>query len=138
MCGLPKTHKEGIPLCPILSMTDLSHHELNWWLAGLLQLVLEWFLSHCISDWFTFVNTMQNLDNDHNVFMCSFDVSSCFTFVGFDETAKICSEALCDKFNSQPVTKKDMIIELMKSITSSVEFSFNNTMYKQTDGVTMG
>ena len=29
-------------------------------------------------------------------------------------------------------------VELMKSATSSVEFSFNNTMYKQTDGVAMG
>ena len=29
MCGLPKTHKEGTPLCPILSMTGSSHHELG-------------------------------------------------------------------------------------------------------------
>ena len=32
---------------------------------------------------------------------------------------------------------KDVFVELMKSATSSVEFSFNNTMYKQTDGVAM-
>ena len=31
-----------------------------------------------------------------------------------------------------------MFVELMKSATSSVKFSFNNTMYKQTDGVAMG
>ena len=31
-----------------------------------------------------------------------------------------------------------MFVELMKSATSSVEFSFNNTMCKQTDGVVMG
>ena len=31
-----------------------------------------------------------------------------------------------------------MFVELMKSATSSVEFSFNNTMYKQTDRVVMG
>ena len=40
MYGLPKTHKEGIPLSPILSMTSLSHHKLGKWLADLLQPVL--------------------------------------------------------------------------------------------------
>ena len=40
--------------------------------------------------------------------------------------------------NSRPVIPKDSFVELMKSATSSVEFSFNNTMYKQTDGVAMG
>ena len=29
MYGLPKTHKEGTPLRPILSMTGSSHHELG-------------------------------------------------------------------------------------------------------------
>ena len=34
MYGLPKTHKEGTPLHPILSMTGSSHHELGKWLAS--------------------------------------------------------------------------------------------------------
>ena len=138
MYGLPKTHKEGTPLRPILSMTGSSHHELGKWLASLLQPVLERFSSHCISDSFTFAKTMQNLDIDPNVFMCSFDVSSLFTNVPLEETIKICSEALYDQSNSRPVIPKDVFVELMKSATSSVEFSFNNTMYKQTDGVAMG
>ena len=50
MYGLPKIHKEGIPLRPILSMTGSSHHELGKWLTGLLQTGWERFLSHCISD----------------------------------------------------------------------------------------
>ena len=130
MYGLPKTHKEGTPLRPILSITGSTHHELCKWLAGLLQPVLERFLSHCISDSFTFAKTMQNLDIDPTVFMYSFDVSSLFTNVPFDETIKICSEALYDQSNSRPVIPKDVFVELMKSATSSVEFSFNNTMYK--------
>ena len=81
---------------------------------------------------------MQNLDIDLNVFKCSFDVSSLFTNVSFDETIKICWEALYDQSEFQPVISKDVFIELIKSATSSVEFSFNNTMYKQTDGVAMG
>ena len=138
MYGLPKTHKEGTPLRPILSMTGSSHHELGKWLASQLQPVLERFSSHCISDSFKFAKTMQNLDIDPNVFMCSFDVFSLFTNVPLDETIKICSEALYDQSNSRPVIPMDVFVELMKSTPSSLEFSFNNTMYKQTDGVAMG
>ena len=100
--------------------------------------MLERFSSHCISDSFTFAKTMQNLDIDPNVFICLFDVSSLFTNVPLDKTIKICSEALYDQSNSRPVIPKDVFVELMKSATSSVEFSFNNTMYNQTDGVAMG
>ena len=41
MYDLPKIHKEGTPLRPILSMAGSSHHELGKWLAGLLQPVLK-------------------------------------------------------------------------------------------------
>ena len=138
MYGLPKTHKEGIPLRPILSMKGSSHHELGKWLTGLLQPVLERFSSHCIPDSFTFAKTMQNLDIDPDVFMCSFDVSSLFTNVPLDETIKICSKSLYDQSDSQTLISKDVFVELMESATSSVEFSFNNTMHKHTDGVAMG
>ena len=107
-------------------------------MAGLLQPVLKRFASHCISDSFTFAKTMQNLDTDPNVFMCSFDVSSLFTNVPFDETIKICSEVLYDDSDLRSLIPKDVFVELMKSATSSVEFSFNSTMYKQTDGVAIG
>ena len=50
MYGLPKTHKTNVPLRPILSMTDSSHHELSKWLASLLQPVLKRFSTHCIRD----------------------------------------------------------------------------------------
>ena len=91
-----------------------------------------------MSDSFTFAKTMQNLDIDPNVFMFSLDVSSLFTNVSLDETIKICSEALYDKSNLRSVISKDVFAELMKSATPSVKFSFNNTMYKQTNGVAIG
>ena len=93
MYGLPKTHKEGTSLRPILPMTGSSHHELGKLLAGLSQPVLERFLSHCISDSFTFAKTMQNLDIDPNAFMRPFDVFSLFTNVPHDKTVKICLDA---------------------------------------------
>ena len=137
MYGLPKTHKEDTPLRLILPMAGSSHHELGKWLASLLQPALERFSLRCISDSFTFAKTMQNLDINPNVSMCSFNVSSFFIDVPLDETIKICSEALYDQSDSQPLIPKDVFVELMKSATSSFEFSFNNTMYKQTDGIAM-
>ena len=80
---------------------------------------------------------MQNFNINPNVFMCFFDVSSLFTNVPLDETIKICPKALDDKSESQLVTPIDVFVELMKCATFSVEFSFNNTMYKQTDGVAL-
>ena len=134
---LDLTHKEGTPLRSVLSMTGSSHHELGKWLAAVLQPVLKRFSSQCILDSFAFAKTMQNLDIDPYVFMCSFDASSLFTNFPLDETIKICSDALYDDSDLQPLKliPKDVFVELMKSTTSSVEFSFNNTMYKQTDGV---
>ena len=67
-----------------------------------------------------------------------FDGSGLFTNVPFDETIKICSEALYDQSDFQPVISKNVFVELMKSARPSVEFSFNNTMYKQTDEIAMG
>ena len=137
MYGLPKTHKEGTPLRQIMSMTGSSHHELDKYLAGQLQAVLERFSSYYISDSFTFAETMHNLDTNPNVFMCSFDVSRLFTNVPPEETIKICSEVLYNESDSRPIISKDVFVELIKNAASSVKFSFNNAIYKQTDGVAM-
>ena len=40
MYGLPKTHKENIPLRPVLSMIGSSQHELAKWLAEISYLLL--------------------------------------------------------------------------------------------------
>ena len=70
--------------------------------------------------------------------MHSFDVSSLFTNVPLDEIIKISLEALYDASDSLPVIPKDVFVELVKSATSLVKFSFNDTTHKQTNGVAMG
>ena len=97
------------------------------------------FSTHCIRDSFTFADAIQNSKDANNLFMCSFDISSLFTNVPLKETINICADALyCDHSDAQPLISKAVFIELMKSATSGVEFSFNDIMYKQTDGVVVG
>ena len=73
-----------------------------------------------------------------DVYLCSFDIPSLFTNVPLKETIGICAEALYKDPSSTPPIPQKLFIELMESATSSVEFSFNDAMYKQTDGVAMG
>ena len=70
--------------------------------------------------------------------MCSFDVSSLFTNVPLDKTIAICADALYNIPDSQPCIRKEVFVELLPSATSTVEFSFDNTIYRQIDGVAMG
>ena len=88
---------------------------------------------------FTFVETLRNFqDPTSSPFLCSFDISSLFTNVPLQETIEICANALYDD-NLVPLPfPRKIFIELMQTATSSVEFSFNNTMYRQTDDVAMG
>ncbi len=139
MYGLPKTHKPNVPLRPILSMVGSAQHELAKWLSEILAPVLELYSKNCISDSFSFANVIQNLQLDPTKsFMCSFDISSLFTNVPLDETIGICARALYRGELVSPPFPEEVFVELMESATRSVEFSFNNEMYRQRDGVAMG
>ena len=72
------------------------------------------------------------------LFLCSFDISSLFTNVPLDETIEICADALYQGHLDCPPTPQDTFRELMLIATRGVEFSFNNQMYTQLDGVAMG
>ena len=64
----------------------------------------------------------------------------CFACVLIDQANKLFSIYLLyrDDSDAQPLISKAVFIELMKSATYGVEFSFNDIIYKQTDGVAMG
>ena len=75
--------------------------------------------------------------------MCSFDVVSLFTNVPLEEVSNvnICADALYRNDDIEPVITtltESSFKELMRLVTSGVEFSFNGTMFRQIDGVAMG
>ena len=65
-------------------------------------------------------------------------VGCLFTNVPLSETIKICANALYWSELNSPPFPEEVFIELMETATRSVEFSFNNEMYQQKDGVAMG
>ena len=82
---------------------------------------------------------MQDLQmHPKETFLCSFDIRSLFTNVPLVETIQTCADSLYGGELIPPDYPQEIFVELMNTATKSVEFSFNNNMYKQIDGVAMG
>ena len=138
MYGLPKIHKQDVSLRPILSMTGSAQHQLAQRLTSVIDPVLSLYSTYCISDSFTFADKVKTFNFPPSVFLCSCDVCSLFTNVPLAETIEMCAHALYDGELTPPPFPRAVFVELMQTATSSVEFSFNNIMHRQIDGVAMG
>ena len=94
--GVPKIHKPGAPLRPILSMVNAPQQELAKWLAEVLHPVVEKYSGHTIRDTFAFCEHIEQFpkENIQEMYMCSFDIVSLFTNIPLSETIQICLDSL--------------------------------------------
>ena len=138
--GLPKVHKKDVPLRPILSMVGSAQHKLAKWLVRLLEPVIKFYTEYCVEDSFTFVDSIRqsHIKNMDSTCMVSFDVKSLFTNIPLKEAIRISADSLFRQFPQTTILSKTKFIELMEIATNGIEFSFNNIIYKQHDGVAMG
>ena len=139
--GLPKIHKPGVPLRPILSMTGSPQYDVSKWLCLVLEPVRKLYNTHTIKDSFAFIDQLTDTKICSDGHMCSFDVVSLFTNVPLEKTIDVCADALYRNDDVEPMIttlSEDSFRKLLRMVTSGVEFSFNNVMYRQVDGVAMG
>ena len=141
MYGLPKIHKEGNPLRPILSMTGSPQYNLSKWLCHFLEPVVSLYNSRCVKDSFEFIDRLKETQICKTGHMCSFDVVSLFTNVPLEETINICADAIYRNEDVDPILMtldENSFRKMLRLVTLGVEFSFDNVMYRQVDGVAMG
>ena len=142
MYGVPKVHKVGTPLRPILSMTNAPQHQMARWLVRVLTPVVDKYSKHTIKDTFEFCDHIEKFaaqSDATDLFLCSFDITSLFTNVPLEETLKICLETLYrDADVPKPSIPENILEKLLFKATKDVEFSFDGVMYRQIDGIAMG
>ena len=142
MYGVPKVHKPEVPLRPILSMSNAPQHAMAKWLMEILNPVVNKFAEHTIRDTFEFCDNIEHFQGEHDstsTFMCSFDIESLFTNIPLTETINICLDTLYRDDNiSPPTIPESLLKKMLVKATTEVEFSLDNTMYRQIDGVAMG
>ena len=124
-------------------MINSPQHELAKWLTEILQPVVNKYSTFTVKDTFDFCGKLQECsdrcENISETFMCSFDIQSLFTNVALKETVQICLDvSYRDEEVSTLVMTADLLRKLLLKATTDVEFSFDNTLYKQIDRVAMG
>ena len=130
--GLPKTHKERLAMCPILSATQTYNYALAKWLEDKLKPLS--YNQYTVSDTFQFVDEIQGLKINNNELLVSYDVTSLFTNVPLDETIQILADKAFsdDWFNKTTklnLTKADLV-DLLKAATKNQLFQFDGSLYE--------
>ena len=119
MYGVPKIHKEGNPLRPILSMKNSPQHKLTKWLTEVIRLVLNKYSEYTVKYTSQFCERLDKFNakyhgkNMQSLFMCSFDIKSLFTNIPLEETINICLKTL---YQDDDVTKPTIPEQLLKEL----------------------
>lgn len=133
--GLPKTHKPNLPLRPILAAYNSASYALAKFLVPL--------LSHLTTNHYTLNNSYDLIHAikklNSSSFMVSLDVQSLFTSLPLQE----CIDLIMNNLFPNPSHNfKGFNYESFKQLLelSVLEnyFTFDNQIYKQTDGISMG
>ena len=133
--GLPKTHKQDVPLRPILSAINTFNYKLAKFLVPLLCSITS--NQYTVKDSFSFAKEIANLSFP-NVTMASFDVKSLYTNIPLEETISICTSTLSKAPLHSLHVLPHILHKLLSFATKDSLFMFNSHLYKQLDGIAMG
>ena len=137
MYGLPKVHKVGIPLRPILSAIDTVNYRLAKFLVPILKPLTT--NEYTVADSFNFAKEISKKPNSDNFIMASFDVVSLFTNIPLQETIDICIASLFKNENDLIIgLNRNQLKSLLDFAVKENVFIFDNIVYQQIDGVAMG
>ena len=134
MYGLPEIHKQRRLLRPIISSINTTGCKLAKFLLPIITPFTR--NEYTIENSKSFVEELQSLNITNDMIMASFDVESLFTNVPLIETTNL----ILDRYDPSKFfdITKQIIRKLLKFGTSESIFIFNNNIYNQVDGISMG
>ena len=139
MYGLPKIHKEDIPMRPIVAAIGSPTHELAKELTRILS-PLVGKTSSFVKNSTDFAKTIRQLRVDEKDMFVSFDVVSLFTKVPITEALTVVSHLLRkdSTLNDRTAIPTDTICSLIELCLRSTFFQFEDHFYLQSEGAAMG
>lgn len=134
--GLPKIHKENIPIRPVVSFTNTPISVLASFIHHLILNLTDFTPKNGVSNTLDLIHKLDNIQLPNNYLLVSYDVTNLFTTVPKAEAVEIVGNLLRSKNLDED--KIINILSLLNLCLSQNFFSFNNKYYQQPDGLAMG
>ena len=137
--GLPKIHKTGDPLRPIIS----SRASVTYGIAKVISKVLKQLVGkspHYIQSTVDFVSKAKRFTLQMGEYLSSYDVTSLFTSVPLDPALNIIKDLLekDENLNDRTLLSAQNIMELLGFCLNNTYLYFQNKFYEQVEGAAMG
>ena len=139
MYGLPKIHKDNVPLRPIVSCRGSACHPLSQFLVKTIRPLSGKSASH-VKNSTHFVSLVKDMQPTANTQMISFDVVSLFTNVPTSEALAVVRKRLeeDDTLPERTNIPTNDIMELLTFCVTTTAFQLGEDYYQQTEGMAMG
>lgn len=134
--GLPKLHKPGTPLRPIVSCIQSPFYKLSKYLSNCLSKI-TCKNNYYIKDSFSFKDFISSVNIPNNYKLVSLDVVSLYTNIPNDIVTKILKEKW-NTLKEHTSLTQDIFIESVNLALTNNYFQFKNLFYQQLDGCAMG
>ena len=137
--GLPKVHKPGIPLRPIVSSTGTATYNTAKELARILKPLVGSSIHH-VQNTRDFVEQMKETRLKQGECIISYDAAALFTSVLMQPVINIIKERLAKDRELYKRTSMNInhISTLLEFCLNSTSFVFQGQYYQQMEGATMG
>ena len=135
--GLPKLHKNGIPLRPIVSNINSLTYFISKHFVSILNHLTE-NSQYNIKNSFELKNKLNTIILSTDDILASFDVKSLFTNIPIEIVLSEINVRWVELESYTNIKKQDFIDLLKIILTKHNFFTYNNIVYKQISGLAMG
>ena len=137
--GLPKVHKEGIPLRPIVSSIGAASYETAKELARILK-PLVGSSPFQVQNSMDFIQQIKDIKLEEDQCIMSYDVKALFTSVPIQPAIDVIRKRLEEDKELQKRTNMSIqhIVSLLEFCLRSTYFTFQDRLYEQQEGAAMG
>ena len=137
--GLPKIHKDGVPLRPIVSSRGSITYEVAKELSRIVK-PLVGSSPHHIKNTEDFIQQMKEVKLQADDIITSYDVSALFTSVPIESAIRIIQRKLelDQQLHLRTNRKVEHITSLLEFCLTTTYFQFQGSFYEQINGAAMG
>ena len=137
--GIPKVHKNGAPLRPIVASRGSITYEVAKYVANILS-PLVGKNGYALKNSAAMVDDLSNITLGDSDVLVSFDVTALFTKVPVDKSLEVIRDKLMkdDSLSTRTPLSANKVCDLLANCLKTTYFQFEGVIYTQVEGAAMG